>query len=55
MYFNRKSHWKNVKKLKKVIRILWGEIKMDFGEAIKLLKKGKNLQREGWNGKNQYT
>lgn len=31
-----------------------GEIKMDFGEAIKLLKKGKKLQREGWNGKNQY-
>lgn len=27
---------------------------MDFGEAIKLLKKGKKLQREGWNGKKQY-
>lgn len=27
---------------------------MDFGEAIKLLKKGKKLQRENWNGKNQY-
>ena len=27
---------------------------MDFGDAIKLLKKGKKLQREGWNGKNQY-
>lgn len=27
---------------------------MDFGEAIKLLKEGKKLQREGWNGKNQY-
>ena len=27
---------------------------MDFGDAIKLLKKGKKLQRSGWNGKNQY-
>lgn len=27
---------------------------MDFGEAIKLLKEGKKLQRSGWNGKNQY-
>ena len=27
---------------------------MDFGEVIKALKKGKKLQREGWNGKNQY-
>lgn len=27
---------------------------MDFGDAIKLLKQGKRLQREGWNGKNQY-
>ena len=27
---------------------------MNFGEAIKLLKEGKRLQREGWNGKNQY-
>lgn len=27
---------------------------MDFGEAIKLLKQGKRLQREGWNGKKQY-
>ena len=27
---------------------------MDFGEAIKLLKEGERLQREGWNGKNQY-
>lgn len=27
---------------------------MDFGKAIKLLKEGKKLQREGWNGKNQY-
>ena len=27
---------------------------MDFGDAIKLLKQGKKLQRSGWNGKNQY-
>lgn len=27
---------------------------MEFGEAIKLLKQGKRVQREGWNGKNQY-
>lgn len=27
---------------------------MEFGDAIKLLKQGKRLQREGWNGKNQY-
>lgn len=27
---------------------------MDFGQAIKLLKQGKKLQREGWNGKKQY-
>ena len=27
---------------------------MDFGDAIKLLKEGKKLQRKGWNGKNQY-
>lgn len=26
----------------------------DFGRAIQLLKQGKKLQREGWNGKNQY-
>ena len=27
---------------------------MDFGDAIKLLKQGKRVNREGWNGKNQY-
>lgn len=27
---------------------------MDFGKAIELLKEGKKLQREGWNGKGQY-
>lgn len=27
---------------------------MDFGSAIKLLKDGKRVQRNGWNGKNQY-
>lgn len=29
-------------------------IKMDFGKAIQLVKEGKKVQREGWNGKNQY-
>lgn len=27
---------------------------MEFGEAINAVKKGKRIQREGWNGKNQY-
>lgn len=27
---------------------------MNFGKAIELLKEGKKVQREGWNGKNQY-
>jgi hypothetical protein len=27
---------------------------MDFGEAIKALKTGKRVAREGWNGKSQY-
>lgn len=27
---------------------------MKFGEAIELIKKGKRVQREGWNGKKQY-
>ena len=27
---------------------------MDFGKAIKLLKEGKRVQRQGWNGKEQY-
>lgn len=26
----------------------------DFGKAIQLLKEGKKLQRDGWNGKKQY-
>lgn len=26
----------------------------DFGKAIQYLKQGKKVQREGWNGKNQY-
>lgn len=28
---------------------------MEFGEAIKAAKAGKKIQREGWNGKNQYV
>lgn len=27
---------------------------MDFGKAIQLLKEGKRVQRQGWNGKGQY-
>ncbi len=27
---------------------------MDFGKAIQSLKEGKRVQRQGWNGKNQY-
>ena len=27
---------------------------MDFGKAIQLVKEGRKVQREGWNGKNQY-
>jgi len=26
----------------------------DFGEAIKLLKQGKKVSREGWNGRDMY-
>lgn len=28
---------------------------MLFGEAIKLAKEGKRIQRKGWNGKAQYV
>ena len=28
---------------------------MDFGEAIKKVKAGSKIQREGWNGKEQYV
>ena len=27
---------------------------MTFGKAIELMREGKKVQREGWNGKNQY-
>ena len=27
---------------------------MNFGEALRHLKEGEKLSREGWNGKNQY-
>ena len=27
---------------------------MDFGDAIKKIKNGEYVQREGWNGKNMY-
>ena len=28
---------------------------MDVGQAIKEVKNGKRIQREGWNGKKQYV
>lgn len=28
---------------------------MNFGDAIKAVKEGKKIQREGWNGKKQYV
>mgnify|MGYP005794549617 CR=1 FL=1 len=30
------------------------EKNMDFGQAIQRLKEGMKVQRQGWNGKNQY-
>ena len=33
---------------------LGGKATFSFGEAIKYLKRGKKVKREGWNGKNQY-
>ena len=27
---------------------------MNFGETLEALKQGKKVQRDGWNGKNQY-
>jgi hypothetical protein len=27
---------------------------MNFGEAINAMRRGKRVQRAGWNGKNQY-
>ena len=34
--------------------ILGGKATFNFGEAIKYLKRGMKVAREGWNGKNQY-
>lgn len=28
---------------------------MDFGDALKEVKKGKRIARKGWNGKGQYV
>lgn len=28
---------------------------MNFGEALERVKSGKKIQREGWNGKNQFV
>ena len=33
---------------------LGGVATFSFGEAIKYLKRGLKVQRQGWNGKNQY-
>lgn len=33
---------------------LGGEATFSFGEAIKYLKRGMNVERKGWNGKKQY-
>ena len=30
------------------------EGQMDFGDAIRALKSGERVQREGWNGKNMW-
>lgn len=34
--------------------ILGGKATFSFGEAIKYLKRGKKVKREGWNGKGMY-
>lgn len=34
--------------------VLGGKATFSFGEAIKYLKRGMKVAREGWNGKNQY-
>ena len=34
--------------------VLGGKVTFSFGEAIKYLKRGMKVAREGWNGKNQY-
>lgn len=34
--------------------ILGGKATFDFGEAIKYVKRGLKVSREGWNGKKQY-
>lgn len=31
-----------------------GQITIDFGNAIRLLKRGDKVARYGWNGKNMY-
>lgn len=34
--------------------VLGGKATFDFGEAIKYVKRGLKVSREGWNGKKQY-
>lgn len=35
--------------------VLGGFARFSFGEAIKYLKRGFKVKRQGWNGKNQYV
>lgn len=34
--------------------MIWSDNMMDFGEAIKNLKEGKRVYRDGWNGKGMW-
>ena len=34
--------------------MLGGVAAFDFGTAIKMMKRGMRVKRQGWNGKNQY-
>ena len=34
--------------------VLGGEATFSFGDAIKYMKRGFRVKRQGWNGKNQY-
>lgn len=34
--------------------MIWSDNMMDFGEAIKNLKGGKRVYRQGWNGKGMW-
>lgn len=34
--------------------MIWSDNMMDFGEAVKDLKEGKRVYRDGWNGKGMW-